>query len=376
MIAVLVILGLFACLVGRQVSATSFSGLQDNRQQETAGKKTEEKSNQLASSATPKVYVASQDEYYIGLQDVLDVKIQDAPELSATYTVGSSGTIEINPFNKKLMALGKTPEQVAAAIKDLLIEEDYLKKPIVNVDVKEYNSRQYYITGSVAKPGFYTIKGKVTMLTLLTLAGGLSVDHGPKALIIRKKTAREIEQETAGSQSSVSENGEKLSENNPPTTAAATTKLEDAADTAKYNKVIDAPINGLDKGILAQDIPLEPGDRINIPQLRTFLIGGEVAAPGPYPLKEGTSLKQAVVLARGLTPNAAPQKAVIFRANQIDGKQEEVRVDLSAIMNGKKPDVVLQAEDLIVIPNSRMKTIGNALLRSFGVQTLTRTVLY
>src|SRR5262249_55475839 len=147
-------------------------------------------------------------------------------------------------------------------------------------------------------------------------------------------------------------------------------------ETAKYNKVIEAPINGLDKGILAQDIPLEPGDRINIPALRTFLIGGEVVAPGPYPLKEGTSLKQAVILARGLTPNAGPQKAVIFRANEIDGKQEEVKVDVSAIMNGKKPDVVLRAEDIVVIPPSKWKTFSNAFLRSFGMQTIPRAVLY
>src|SRR5262249_30002676 len=111
--------------------------LQDSRpQQDSTGNRREDGSKNsrvpVDAGSTSNVLVASQDEYYIGLTDVLEVRIEDAPELSATYTVSTSGTIEIRPFNKKLIALGKTPEQLAGEIKELLIQEDYLRKPIVN----------------------------------------------------------------------------------------------------------------------------------------------------------------------------------------------------------------------------------------------------
>ncbi len=378
---IMITAGLFVSVLTKPARAAKSSGFQDNRlPQETTGKKREEstKSNQSTPSSAANILIASQDEYYIGLTDVIDVNIQDAPELSASFTVDGSGTIQIHPFNKKLMALGKTPDQLATDIRELLIKEDYLVKPIVNVEIKEYNSRIYYITGAISKPGFYTIKGKVTMLKLLTFAGGLTSDHGAKALITRKKTAKEIEREELG-QPSAPANAVNDNQSAPtPTPVSLTTStpsdLTDAAETAKYYKIVVANVNGLDKGLLEQDIPLEPGDLINIPPLGSFLIGGEVVAPGPYPLKEGTTLKQALTLARGFTPNAAGQKAIIFRGNIVDGKQEEVQVDASAIMNGKKADVYLRADDLIVVPNSKWKSFSNAVIRTLGVQTVSRGV--
>jgi polysaccharide export outer membrane protein len=120
---------------------------------------------------------------------------------------------------------------------------------------------------------------------------------------------------------------------------------------------------------------LQPGDIVNIPALNDFFIGGEVNAPGSFPLKEGTSLRQAVTLAQGTTFKAAKNRAVIFRGNVEDGKQLEIPVDIDAVMSGKKPDVLLQADDLVVVPSSRMKAIGGTVLQAFGMSTVQRGVL-
>jgi hypothetical protein len=41
-------------------------------------------------------------------------------------------------------------------------------------------------------------------------------------------------------------------------------------------------------------------------------------------------------------------------------------------MSGKKEDISIIANDIIIVPNSRSKTFGGALLRAFGLSTVAR----
>ena len=110
---------------------------------------------------------------------------------------------------------------------------------------------------------------------------------------------------------------------------------------------------------------------MNIPPSDVFFVAGEVNKPGSFVLKDGTSLRQAVSLAQGTTMNAAGDRAVIFREGPT-GKREELKVDVAAVMSGKKPDVPILANDIVMVPNSRMKSVGNAMLKAFGLSTLGR----
>ena len=125
-------------------------------------------------------------------------------------------------------------------------------------------------------------------------------------------------------------------------------------------------------GNFDQDIGIGPGDIIHIPPTDIFFVAGEVNAPGSFPLKEGTTLRQAISLAQGTTFQAAATRAIIFREEMSSGKRQEIPVDVPAVMNGKKSDVPILANDIIIVPNSRSKTIGGALLRAFGISTISR----
>lgn len=338
-----------------------------------AARDDESKPKRAATSATP-IFVASQDDYYIGPTDMLDIRVEDAPELSQSYPVGASGYIEMQVIGK-ILAMGKTPDQLAVLIKDALIKEDYLKFPKVSVNVTEYNSRTFYIQGAVRAPGAYKVRGRVNILQLITLAGGLSEGHGPNAFIIRQRQtgaarlAGKPESEAAQTVAATT-NG---APNGSPSTSGS--GAEQATGDEPNLEMISTNINGFERGIFDGNIAVEPGDIVTIPLLDVFFIGGEVRAPGSYPLKEGTSLRQALALAQGTTFSAAKGKSVIFRGDVKDGKQLEIPVDLDAIMNGKKPDVLLQANDFIVVPNSRMKSVTGAMLQAFGMQTVQRGVI-
>lgn len=347
-------------------NARTNAGLQQDARQQQSGVSPKREDDAKSAKPAPNVtsiFVSSQDDYYIGPTDVLTIKVADAEELDGTYPVSSAGYIEMRLLGR-ISAMNKTPDQVAAAIREALVKEDYLKAPKVSVEVSEYNSRTFYIQGSVNTPGAYKIRGKVSILQLITLAGGLKENHGPNAYIYRRsKTAAAMTTKTPG-------------ENGSAATAGATTTPngEDAAEYQNY-EVLVKNINGLDRGMVEQNIFLEPGDVVTVPQLSAFIIGGEVVAPGSYPLKEGTTIRQALQLAQGPTFKAKMGSAVIFRGDNKDGKQLEIPVDLNAVMSGKKGDILLQADDLIVIPSSKMRAVTGALLQSFGMATVQRGMI-
>jgi polysaccharide export outer membrane protein len=129
--------------------------------------------------------------------------------------------------------------------------------------------------------------------------------------------------------------------------------------------LIKVNIGQLFRGLADQR--LEPGDIINIPRADVFFVAGEVKAPGSFPLKEGTTLRQAVSLAQGMTFSAKAAEGVIFREDPALGSRQEIKVDISAVMNGKEEDILMRANDVIIIPNSRTKSVGSILLMALGV---------
>jgi polysaccharide export outer membrane protein len=137
-------------------------------------------------------------------------------------------------------------------------------------------------------------------------------------------------------------------------------------------------INGMFKGmgLGGRESYLEPGDIVNIPQADVFYVAGEVNAPGSFPLSEGTTLRQAIALSQGTTMNAALGNGVIFRQDASTGKRIEIPVNIGAVMKAKKDDIPLLANDIVIVPNSRTKTIGNSILKAVGMGAAQRGVVY
>ena len=305
------------------------------------------------------VLVSGGEDYRIGTNDVLDVQVENAPELSGEVRVNAAGAFPMY-FLGPVAALNKTPEEVAQFITDQLRGE-YLRNPKVTVKVKEYNSRSFFIQGSVRSPNVYQIEGKPSLLELITLAGGLAENHGSTAFVIRKlnSTAPPPPQPISTSVSRVAD---------PATTDAG---ADAAGENGPRYELKSVNINQLLKGHFEQDMFLEPGDIINIPPSDVFFVAGEVNTPGSYPLKDGTTLRQAISLAQGTKFNAALDRGIIFREGA-GGKREEIKFDIGAVMSGKKEDLAVLANDIIIVPNSRTKSVGGALLRAFGLSTITR----
>ena len=77
-----------------------------------------------------------------------------------------------------------------------------------------------------------------------------------------------------------------------------------------------------------------------------------------------------------MTFNAKASKGVIIREDPTHGSRREIKVDISAVVNGKKEDIPLQANDVIIIPNSRTKSIGGMMLQALGVNSARLPIRY
>jgi polysaccharide export outer membrane protein len=316
-----------------------------------------------------KILTASEKDYRISPGDVIQIQIEDAPELSHNYRVSSSGHIEM-PVLGMVEAREKTTFELARFIAKGLREGEYLNNPSVLVTIKQFVSQTFFVQGSVRNPGVYQTEGRPSLLTMIGLAGGLAGDHGSTVFILRpsktKTPAPEADSQIAS-----------LEDQSSGSDQVAQTRTNGVASTPPPDSdydLIKVNISGLFKG--QSDQRLEPGDIINIPRADVFFVAGEVKAPGSFPLKEGTTLRQAVSLAQGTTFSAKASEGVIFREDPMLGTRREIKVDISAVMNGKKEDIPLLANDMIIIPNSRSKSIGGMLLQALGVNSARLPIRY
>ena len=313
----------------------------------------------------PNVIVAPGEDYRIGPSDVIEIMVGDMPELSRRFRVSSEGQIQL-PILGRLVVQDLTTLQLAKRIEDKL-RGDYLTDPQVSIDVLQINSRTFFIQGAVRRPGLYQVEGQPSLLKLITIAGGLIENYGSTAYIMREINAGTGDRANQGADQPVNQSagetqpGESASaaNSNPPATAPHAARYE----------LVKVNINGLLRGNFDQNITIGPGDIIHIPPTDVFFVAGEVNAPGSFPLKEGTTLRQAISLAQGATFQGASNRSIIFREDLTTGKRQEIAVDIPAIMNGKLQDMPILANDIIIIPNSRLKSVTSTLLKAFGVNS-------
>jgi polysaccharide export outer membrane protein len=128
--------------------------------------------------------------YVIGTDDVLSIVYWKDKDMSADAKVRPDGRIAL-PLINEVTAAGLTPGQLQAA----LVEESkkYMEDANISVVVREINSRKAFITGEVNKPGPYPLTSPITVMQLISMAGGLrEYANTKKIMIMRSENGRQI----------------------------------------------------------------------------------------------------------------------------------------------------------------------------------------
>ena len=121
--------------------------------------------------------------FTIGPDDVLNVVFWRDKEMSADVVVRPDGRITL-PLVNDIVAVGLTPEQLRDRIKEEASK--YVEDPSVTVIVRQINSRRVFITGMVGKPGAYPMTRTISVLQLISLAGGLNEYADAKNIMIMR----------------------------------------------------------------------------------------------------------------------------------------------------------------------------------------------
>lgn len=134
---------------------------------------------------TPASFVASEAQYRLGSDDVIEVFVWKEPELTTTVAVRPDGRISL-PLAGELEARGKTANELQQEITAKLSQ--YVVKPVVNVMVKQVNSLKISVLGEVRKPDVYRIKSRVTVLDAIAMAGGFTDLARPNKVIVLRNS--------------------------------------------------------------------------------------------------------------------------------------------------------------------------------------------
>jgi polysaccharide export outer membrane protein len=251
-------------------------------------------------------------EYKVGAKDLLEIKVFELPELSQTVRVSEDGSISL-PLLGRIEVQGLTKDAVEAKVAGLL-EAKYLKNAQVSVFIKEYQSQQVAVIGAVEKPGTYELVGRMSLLQVISEAGGFKENASNEIFVLREGRSGD--------------------------TATIAIDLKDLL------------LNGNQK----LNIPLMPRDIINVPvdQIIKVFVFGEVRNPGALLVKmsEKITLLQAIAQAGGPTENASKSGVVVKRKDPKTGKEIKLKVNLKEIIKGDKPDIVLREGDVVYVPES------------------------
>ena len=96
--------------------------------------------------------------------------MQNQPEFSGRYVIGPDGKIQYS-FVGDVMAEGLTKEELRQSLINKL--DRFVKVPLVSVAIAEYQSKNVYVLGEVARPGRYPMKGDTISLYNAVVEAGL-----------------------------------------------------------------------------------------------------------------------------------------------------------------------------------------------------------
>ncbi len=124
-----------------------------------------------APAAGGPVAAAADPAYKIGPEDVLNISVWKEPTISNTVPVRPDGKISL-PLINDVQAAGFTPGDLAGAITEKL--KKFITDPQVTVIVTAVNSQRVYVLGEVTRPGAFPMFPGMTVLQLLSNAGGFT----------------------------------------------------------------------------------------------------------------------------------------------------------------------------------------------------------
>jgi len=245
----------------------------------------------------------------IGPGDLIEVNVLDEDDLKQTVRLNDLGDGTLSYIGSLHLA-GLTTDQAASLIAGRLKEGNYLLAPQVGVIIREYSTQGVSVLGEVKTPGVYPVMGGQTLLDVLAAAGGTTPQAGAEITVQRASDASTV----------------------------AVLLSKDAHRS------------------LASNVQLYPGDKVIIPRAGLVYVLGDVGRPGGFVMENDgkITLLQALAMAGGTTHTSSMGGSRLLRKGA--SGYSDIPMDLGKMVKGRVADVQLQAEDILYVPGSTMKS--------------------
>jgi polysaccharide export outer membrane protein len=273
--------------------------------------------------------LSSAPNYVLGPDDQIVIHAFEAEEISdKPIGISGDGFIDL-PMIGRVHAAGMTVQQLQTELTNRLGQ--YVNHPQLTVMVSEFRSQPVSVMGAVNSTGVVQLQGRKTLMEVISLAGGLRQDAGNSVTITREMKNGKLPLANA----TVDPGGQYTT---------ATVSLREIMNGKKPE----------------DNILIQPNDVLTVPKAQLIYVLGEVGRPGGFVLDDHDTLSslQCVALAGGLSRTAKGSKAKILRLEPGKSERVEIPANLSKIMRGDAPDMMLHADDILFVPNNAPKSAG------------------
>jgi polysaccharide export outer membrane protein len=266
----------------------------------------------------------------VGVGDVLQVRVVNEDDVSGQYQVNPDGNIRLPLLSEPIHAAGQSTFELSKTVADALKNQGILRYPEVTIFILRSMSHNVTILGEVSRPGVYPLeKQNTTLLEAISMAGGLLTTAGPTATIAHHSQEPGLKNVSAN-----------------PAKEPAT-----GYQTIDVHKLMTGNNPSL-------NVPVRPGDVITVSRGAIVYIVGDVTKPGAFQVQDGRkgmTVLQALALVGGAQSTAKLNKAMIVRQADDGSKREQIPVNLTKVMRGKTNAPLLQANDILFVPQSGFK---------------------
>jgi polysaccharide export outer membrane protein len=274
-------------------------------------------------------------EYLVGPDDQISISVLESADLSRDVRVSSDGTIGLPLLAERIHVAGLSLTQTEALVKRKYQEGGILNDPNITIILKDLQSKPVTMIGAVRNPGVFQVSGEVRLLRLISMAGGFSVEVGTHVQV--------ISEDGSGSQ-----------------------------------HMVEVSVQDLRQGHPEANVQVHGGDTVNVLLAGAIYVIGAVNKPGRFliPGDTGqTTLLNVLALAEDLKRTAKSDHSVLIRKTGKPGEVEQIPVDLRKILAREQPDIAVQPNDVLFVPDSVAKRAFARGLES-AIQLATGAILF
>ena len=263
--------------------------------------------------------------YLLGPGDVVDVRVFGQSDLNTSAEVDSEGNISSLPFlDTPIRARCRTEKDVQKDIAAAYAK--YMKGPQVSVRITERRSRQpATVFGAVRQPTRLQMMRKVRLNEVMAASGGFTERASGTIQILHTEPVMCPE----------------------PGEEALAAPIEGTKIPLEIVKVED-----LKAGKAEANPFIRPGDYIIVTEAEPVYITGSVTAPQGIYMRDHLTLSTALAMVGGVRKEARANEIRVYRLKTGSSDRETIRVDFAAIKKNQKPDFMLQAFDVIEVPEA------------------------